>query len=90
MVDEWRLTVKLKSLRVLREFMQFHGLTTGYALAKKAGVLPGTVNHLLSGKRSTCRPETAHAIEETLGCPPGFLFVPKMSQFCVDSRRKAA
>ena len=90
MSDEWRLTVKLKSVRVLREFMEFHGIKTGYGLAKKAGILPGTVNHLLTGERTTCSLKTARALEGALGCPTGFLFDVKMSQVCEDSRRGAA
>lgn len=89
MADEWRLTVRLKSLRALKEFADFHGLRSGYAIAKKAGILPGTVNHLLSGERNTCSVKTARAIEEALGCPSGFLFEVKMSQVCEDDRRRA-
>lgn len=87
--DQWRLTVRLKSLRALREFMEFQRLPSGYALAQKAGILPGTVNHLLSGKRNTCSLRTARAIEEALQCPPGFLFDAKLSQVA-DNKRPAA
>lgn len=90
MSEDWRLYVHLRSLRALREFMAFHGLKSGYALAKKAGILPGTVNHMLSGRRDTCSLETARAIEEALGVPTGFLFEPRMSQIASDTRRKAA
>lgn len=86
MDSEWRLVVKLKSRRALTEFMEYHGLRTGYALAKKADILPGTAGHLVSGRRSTCSFRTARAIEEALGCPEGFLFVREMSQVADTSR----
>lgn len=88
--DQWRLTVKLKSRRALQEYMEFHRIQSGYALAKKAGILPGTVNHLLSGRRNTCSLRTARSIEEALQCPPGFLFAAGMSKISDDSRQPAA
>lgn len=95
MTDEWRLAVKLKSRRVLKEFMDYNKLKTGYALAKKADILPGTAGHLVSGRRNTCSVRTARAIEEALGCPEGFLFVREMSKVADTSQpssrgRKAA
>lgn len=90
MTDEWRLYVKLRSLKALREFMTFHGLKSGYALAKKAGILPGTVNHLLSGRRDTCSLQTARAIEEALGVPSGFLFEARMPHVAIDKKPIAA
>jgi hypothetical protein len=85
--DDWRLTVKLRSHRALRDYMEFHHIKTGYALAKKADILPGTAGHLTSGRRNTCSLRTAKAIEEALGCPPGFLFVTEMSEVVGDNRR---
>jgi len=46
------------------------------ALATRAGVGHATVNHLLSGRRTTCSTETAVAIEAALACPPGLFFAP--------------
>lgn len=46
------------------------------ALAAQAGVGHATVNHLLSGRRETCSPETAEAIEYVLGCASGVFFEP--------------
>jgi plasmid maintenance system antidote protein VapI len=43
-------------------------------LAAEAGVGHATVNHLLSGRRETCSPETARAIERVLGCAHGVFF----------------
>lgn len=90
MTDEWRLYVRLRSLKALREFMAFHGIRSGYALAQKAGILPGTVNHLLSGRRTACSLAAARAIEEALGCPVGFLLEARMSHIEGDKERRSA
>lgn len=78
--DQWRLTVKLKSHRALKEFMDYKGLRTSYALAAAAGLKPGVVGHLVAKRRDSCSLKTAKAIEEALGCPSNFLFEPRMSQ----------
>ena len=46
------------------------------SLATRAGVSHATVNHLLSGRRETCSPETARAIEAVLACQEGIFFEP--------------
>lgn len=89
-MDEWRLTVKLKSHRALAEYMDFHRIKTSYALAQKAGLKPGAVGHLVSKRRTTCSLKTARAIEEALGCPPGFLFEAEMSRVADAPRLKDA
>ncbi len=78
--DAWRLTVKLRSHRALAEYMAFHRIDTAYELAQKAGLKPGVVGHLVSRRRNSCSLSTARAIEEALGCPPGFLFEARMSR----------
>jgi hypothetical protein len=82
-VDPWRLVVKLKSRRALLEFMEFHNLSAR-GLAKKAGLKPAIVGHLVRdphrpSSRSTCSYKTARAIEAALECPPGFLFDTSLS-----------
>lgn len=89
-IDPWRLVVKVKSQRALREYMDFHHLS-GRALAKKAGLKPATVGHLVRNPkhptaRNSCSFRTARAIEEALGCPPGFLFDDNLSPVA-DSRK---
>lgn len=74
----WRLDMKLKSRDVLRQYMKYRGLNVR-ELAEQAKVSRATVGHLHSGKRKGCRPEAAAAIERTLGCPPGLLFDPVVS-----------
>lgn len=86
--DQWRLIVRLKSRRALREYAEFHKLS-GRALAKKAGLKPAIVGHLMSGRRETCNLNTAKAIEGALGCPSGFLFEPAMSPVA-DSKRQGS
>ena len=44
-------------------------------LARRAGLSHATVNHLMTGRRSSCTLETAIAITRALGCPVAALFV---------------
>jgi DNA-binding Xre family transcriptional regulator len=44
-------------------------------LARRAGLSHATVNHLMTGRRSSCTLETAIAITRALGCPVATLFV---------------
>lgn len=86
--DKWRLIVKLRSHRALSEYMAFHGIKTAYELARRANLKAGVVGHLVAGRRHSCSPATARAIEEALQCPPGFLFEPRMSQVA-DTKRQS-
>jgi hypothetical protein len=98
--DPWRLIVRLKSRRVLLEYVAFHNIT-GRELARRAdkiakknggGVGPGIVGHLMRGGpsgRDSCNLVTAQAIEEALGCPPGFLFEPTLSPVA-DTKRQSS
>jgi hypothetical protein len=99
--DPWRLIVKLKSRRALREYAEFHKLS-GRALARKANEIaqkkggtvgPAIVGHLMRGGsngRDTCNLVTARAIEEALGCPPGFLFEPSLSPVSDTTRQRVS
>ena len=71
--------MRLRSRASLQDYMTFYKIRTGYALAKKAGILPGTANFLVQGHRDTCSIRTARAIETALACPPGFLFETSLS-----------
>lgn len=79
--------MRLKSRRALNEYLEFHKLS-GRALAKRAGLGPAIVGHLISGRRSTCNLATARAIEEALQCPPGFLFEPSVSRAADSGRQR--
>lgn len=86
--------MKLKSRRALLEFMAFSKLS-GRALAKKAGISPAIVGHLArdprkKNARNSCSYATARAIEEALGCPPGFLFEPALSNVADTKPRRSA
>lgn len=70
---EWRLDMKLRDPRMLRQYMEYKGMTIRQ-VAKAAGVSPSLVGHLLTGERTGSRPENARKIEEALACPPGLLF----------------
>lgn len=82
--------MKLKSHRALIEYMQFHKIDTAYGLSRKASLKPGVVGHIVAGRRNSCSLKTARAIEEALGCPPGFLFEPRMSQVADAKRQTTA
>jgi transcriptional regulator with XRE-family HTH domain len=65
--------MQLRSRRMLREYIELLGLSAR-AFATHAGLSHSTINHLLTGRRTTCSEHTARAIEEALNCPPGLLF----------------
>ena len=85
----WRFDVRLISSRVLADYMAHRGETVR-SLAQAVKVSPATVGHLRSGKRRSCRPATARAIEEALNAPPGSLFVAEVSRVSRDVDRKAS
>lgn len=78
--------MRLKSRRALNEYAEFHKLS-GRGLAKRAGLGPAIVGHLMSGRRTSCNLATARALEEALQCPPGFLFEPSVSRAADSGRR---
>jgi plasmid maintenance system antidote protein VapI len=67
--------MKLRDRDTLRGYVRLLRISER-ALAAEAGVGHATVNHLLSGRRETCSPETAQAIERVLGCADGVFFEP--------------
>lgn len=71
--NPWRLHVKLRSRRLLQDYVRHLGLS-GREVAKRAGLGHAIVAHLLNGTRTSCNTATAAAIEEALGCPRGLLF----------------
>ena len=74
-MDGYRVSVRLKSRRVLQEYMRHRRLNTGYALAKEAGLKQGVVGHLVKGRRDSCSLSTALSIEDALDVPRGTLFL---------------
>lgn len=88
---EWRLNVRLKDRDLLRRYIGPNGLDiSGRELARRAGLKPGIVGHLLSGERDTCSKRTAVHIEEALGCPAGLLFDESVSAVRADGRQVSA
>ena len=73
-----RFEVRLISHEAFASYMTFRGYSVR-SLAHRLGVSPALVGHLRSGKRNTCSPTTAIAIEKALDAPRGSLFVPKVS-----------
>lgn len=50
---------------------------SGRRLARYAGTHPSFIQHLTSGRRSSCAPRTAELIAEALEVPLSLLFVPE-------------
>lgn len=50
---------------------------SGRRLARCAGKHPSFIDHLLSGRRSSCAPRTAELIAEALDVPLEILFMPE-------------
>lgn len=88
MDTEWRLYVRLKSRRLLRDYLKHLGWS-GRRLAREAGVGHAIVGHLISGERDRCNPGTARAIEEALRCPRGLLFEATVSTVSPSNGRSA-
>jgi transcriptional regulator with XRE-family HTH domain len=65
--------MRVRDSGVLRAYLRLLGLSER-ALAARAGVGHATVNHLLSGRRTSCSRRTARASEAVLACPPGVFF----------------
>jgi transcriptional regulator with XRE-family HTH domain len=65
--------MRLRDPDALRAYVRLMGLSER-ALAARAGVGHATLNHLLSGRRTTCLHTTARAIEAALACPNGVFF----------------
>jgi transcriptional regulator with XRE-family HTH domain len=72
-------TMTVRDLGALCSYLRLAGLSQR-GLAVRAGIAPATVNHLLSGRRTSCSPGTAAAIERALQCPPGLFFAPGAAQ----------
>ena len=71
--------MQIRDPDALRAYLRLLDLSER-ALAQRAGIGHATVNHLLSGRRTTCSTHTAEAIEAALGCPPGLFFAPSSAQ----------
>lgn len=67
--------MQLRSRRALADYIDIVGISERQ-LARSAGLSHSTVNHLVTGRRTSCSLRTAVAIERGLGCPPGLLFAP--------------
>lgn len=84
---ERRLDVRLISRTALAQYMTYRELSVR-KLALRAGLRPAIVGHLRSGKRTTCRPETAKAIERALDAPSGSLFLAELSPVSRETYRE--
>ena len=85
--NDGRLEVRLISRQALAQYMSFRGHTVR-SLARKVNRSSSLIGHLRSGKRHTCSPEVARAIEKALDAPSGSLFVAKV--YIARQRRRVA
>ena len=67
--------MQLRSRRALADYIDIAGVSERQ-LARSAGLSHSTVNHLVTGRGTSCSLRTAVAIERALDCPPGLLFAP--------------
>ena len=65
--------MRLRNRWTFGDYIRLLGLSER-EFARHAGLSHSTVNHLLTGRRTSCSPRTAQAIESALECPPGLLF----------------
>jgi transcriptional regulator with XRE-family HTH domain len=81
--------VHVRDGAALRAYVRLLGMSER-SLATKAGIGHATLSHLLSGRRSTCSPRTASAIEAALACPAGLFFEAETGARSALSRRRAS
>jgi len=76
---DWRLDVRLKSKELLVGLMAVQQLSVR-ELARRCGGPQhrSAIGHLCSGKRDTCSPQLASAIQEAIGNPKAILFEPEV------------
>lgn len=70
--------MRLRSPDTLRALMKQSSLSLG-DLAELAGCSKGFISHLLSGRRSSCKPELAGRIAMALHVPTEVLFDARVS-----------
>lgn len=72
--------MELISRQALNDYMRFRKESNRSLAAGTRGVVGhAIIGHLRTGKRKTCSPQTATAIEKALNAPPGSLFGPKVA-----------
>lgn len=83
--------MRLISADALNAYIDARNLSNR-TLADKAGSASyrSTIGHLRSGKRTTCGPKIAGAIERALGAPSGSLFLVELTTGNVVNSRKSA
>jgi len=67
--------MQLRSRQALIQCLEISGVSER-ELARRAGLGHATVNHLLTGRRTSCSLATARAIERALEVSEGALFRP--------------
>lgn len=65
--------MRLRNRLVLAAFVD-NARMSEREVARRAGLSHSTVNHLMTGRRTTCSLSTAAAIAQAVHCPIGTLF----------------
>ena len=68
------LAMQLRNRLVLGAFVD-NARMSERELARRAGLSHSTINHLMTGRRTTCSVSTAVAIAQAVQCPIGALFI---------------
>ena len=90
--EEVRFEVQLISAHALAQYMKHRGYTVRSLAAEVSRKTPcsrATIGHLRSGKRKNCSPVVAREVERCLDAPRGSLFVARLSNVALDTRRVA-
>ena len=73
--------MRLKSAQLLKALVgpEPDKKLSGRELARTVGVHPSFINHLTTGRSSSCKPLTADRIAQALGVPTSILFEERVS-----------
>lgn len=73
--------MKLRSAELLRAFVgpEDSKKLSARQLARTCGITPGFINHLTSGRKTSCRRMTADRIAQALGVPTDVLFEERLT-----------
>lgn len=73
--------MKLRSTELFRAFVgpEDSKKLSARQLARACGKTPGFINHLTTGRKNSCYPETADRIAQALGVPTDVLFEERLT-----------
>lgn len=84
---------RIGNMKIDRKVLRFYLNGSGISereLARKAGVSHSTINHYVTGRRTSCIPSTAGKINKALGAQPGDIFQANLFFVSSNTERIAA